>query len=83
MLKTETHLTAVTALPAGASRAVAAYADAAVTQACSAPMAAAHGTTVSAAGLAGARIRSLAAAGATALAFMADVPGSPPREAPV
>ena len=57
-----------------AVRARAPYAGLAAVQACSAPTSAAHGTTVSGAGF-------------TAIGLAAvdtqDVPGSPPREAPV
>jgi len=81
VLKIETHLTAVPAFAASAASAVAPYAGNAATQACSAPMAAVQGTTVSAAGRIDALLRNKVAFG-----FTADVtadPGSPPREAPV
>ena len=52
------------------------YAGLAAVQACSAPTSAAHGTTVSGAGFS-------AISGQAAAVDTQDVPGSPPREAPV
>jgi homoserine kinase len=57
-----------------AVRARSPYAGLAAVQACSAPTSAAHGTTVSGAGFTAIRL---------AAVDTQDVPGSPPREAPV
>ena len=68
MLKNMQQMSAASSLELDAVRVRAPYAGLAALQAQSAPIATTHGTTVSAAGFAAADV---------------DVPGSPPREAPV
>jgi hypothetical protein len=73
-MKSALLMPAASDLRVEAVRARAPYAGLAAVQACSAPTSAAHGTTVSGAGF--------ALIGKAAVDTQ-DVPGSPPREAPV